>query len=310
MNENNQLISIIGPTAAGKTQLATAVAFELNGEIISADSRQVYKNMDIGTGKDLDDYIVFNKAIPYHLIDIHEPGYKYNLFEYQQDFIRVYEDICSRNVKPILCGGTGLYIDGVTKGYKLYKVPINNNLREKLAKYELPELENMLKEYGPLHNRSDLDTCKRAIRAIEIAEYQKNHQNERVEFSPIKSLFIGVAYERENQRNRISKRLKERLKEGMIEEVEALVKKGIPYEDLIYYGLEYKFIALYLMGELCYSEMESKLRTAIHQFAKRQMTWFRKMEKEGAKINWIQGEFEEAEKLELTMKLIDEHGFN
>lgn len=286
---SSKLVVILGPTASGKTSAAANVAYHLGGEIISADSRQVYREMNLGTGKDYNDYIVHGHAVPYHLIDIHDPGYKYNVYEYQQDFLNVFTDIHQRNRMPVLCGGSGLYIEAVTKGYRLLPVPPDPLLRKKLEEKTLPELTKMLSEYRKLHNTTDVDTKKRAIRAIEIEEYYLEHESE-TNFPEIASCYIGIKFEREKQKKRISDRLQKRLKQGMIEEVDALLKKGISPEDIIYYGLEYKFITLYLLGKISNEEMCRKLEIAIHQFSKRQMTWFRRMERQGTNIHWLNGE--------------------
>lgn len=281
------LITILGPTASGKTSLATRLALKLKGEIISADSRQVYRSMDIGTGKDLSDYIVDGVSIPYHLIDIVEPGYKYNLFEYQRDFLQAYNAIQQKGRQPILCGGTGLYIESILKGYKLVPVPENPSLRAELERYELPQLTEKLKTYKQLHNTTDVDTKKRAIRAIEIEEYYLEHEAEIPEFPKINSLVIGVDIERELRREKISKRLRGRLDEGMVDEVKNILASGVSPDDLIYYGLEYKYLTNYVIGKMTYDDMVSELEIAIHQFAKRQMTWFRGMERRGFTIHWI-----------------------
>lgn len=281
------LITILGPTASGKTSLATRLAMKLKGEIISADSRQVYRSMDIGTGKDLSEYIVDGVFIPYHLIDIVEPGYKYNLFEYQRDFLQAYNAIQQKGRQPILCGGTGLYIESILKGYKLVPVPENPSLRAELERYELPQLTEKLKTYKQLHNTTDVDTKKRAIRAIEIEEYYLEHEAEIPEFPKINSLVIGVDIERELRREKISKRLRGRLDEGMVDEVKNILASGVSPDDLIYYGLEYKYLTNYVIGKMTYDDMVSELEIAIHQFAKRQMTWFRGMERRGFTIHWI-----------------------
>lgn len=281
------LITILGPTASGKTLLATRLALKLKGEIISADSRQVYRSMDIGTGKDLSDYVVDGVHIPYHLIDIVEPGYKYNLFEYQRDFLQAYNAIQQKGRQPILCGGTGLYIESILKGYKLVPVPENPSLRAELERYELPQLTEKLKTYKQLHNTTDVDTKKRAIRAIEIEEYYLEHEAEIPEFPKINSLVIGVDIERELRREKISKRLRSRLDEGMVDEVKNILASGVSPDDLIYYGLEYKYLTNYVIGKMTYDDMVSELEIAIHQFAKRQMTWFRGMERRGFTIHWI-----------------------
>ena len=282
------LITILGPTASGKTSLAVALAAHLDTEIISADSRQIYRSMDIGTGKDLSEYTYEGHAIPYHLIDICPPGYKYNLFEYIRDYNTAYADIINRGKTPILCGGTGLYIEAVLKGYSLPPVPENKALREKLAEKSLSELEEILKNYKTLHNQTDTDTCKRTIRAIEIAEYYSRQEPEKLIPNPVKNaLIIGVNIDRESRRAKISQRLRDRLGQGMVAEVQGLLDSGIDPESLIYYGLEYKYITEYLIGRTSYDQMVSLLEIAIHQFAKRQMTWFRGMERRGFSIFWL-----------------------
>ena len=284
---NYDLITILGPTASGKTPLAAALAVQLHAEIISGDSRQVYRRMDLGTGKDLADYVVDGYRVPYHLIDIAEPGYKYNVFEFQRDFLKAYDDIRSRNILPILCGGTGMYLESVLKGYKLLPVPENPELRARLADKSLEELTAILSSYKKLHNSTDVDTAKRAIRAIEIEEYYLHQPGEARKFPEIHSLIIGVDIDRELRREKISRRLKQRLDEGMVDEVRALIDGGICPDDLIYYGLEYKYLTLYVTGQLTFDEMYHQLEIAIHQFAKRQMTWFRGMERRGFTIHWI-----------------------
>ncbi|WP_270214196.1 tRNA (adenosine(37)-N6)-dimethylallyltransferase MiaA [Coprobacter fastidiosus] len=281
------LVTILGPTASGKTSLAVALAADLNTEIISADSRQIYRRMDIGTGKDLKEYKYKDKEIPYHLIDICEPGYKYNLYEYQRDFNVVFQDLRTRKKFPILCGGTGLYIETVLKGYSMPQVPENKELREKLKDKTLTELTSILKTYKTLHNTTDVDSCKRAVRAIEIAEFYRNQQPEERKNKPLNSFIVGVDIEREARRKKISERLRMRLDSGMVDEVRALLKEGISPDDLIYYGLEYKYLTEYLVGKFSYDDMISKLEIAIHQFAKRQMTWFRGMERRGFYIFWL-----------------------
>ena len=298
-----ELITILGPTASGKTGFACHLAYALDAEIISGDSRQVYRSMDIGTGKDLGDYTVNGKAIPYHLIDIREAGDKYNIFEFQHDFHRVFTDIKQRGKTPILCGGSGLYIESVLRGYSLVNVPENKELRKRYENHTLEELTKILADYKDLHNTTDVDTAQRAIRAIEIEEYKRQHPLEQNEFPPINSLVIGVDIDRELRRERITKRLKARLEEGMIEEVQAILDKGVSPEDLIYYGLEYKYVTLYLLQQLSYDEMFSQLEIAIHQFAKRQMTWFRGMEKRGIHIHWIDATLPTEEKVEQVMMM-------
>ena len=309
-----QMITILGPTASGKTPLAAALAHQIGGEIISADSRQVYRRMDIGTGKDLDDYILNEMRgtrcevrIPYHLIDICEPGTKYNLFQYQQDFYDAYQNIVSRGVTPILCGGTGLYIEAVLKGYKLSPVPQNPELRATLEGQSLDELTLMLKELkaqtgSNMHNTTDVDSCQRAIRAIEIETYNLKHPMPRRELPAVPSLIIGVNIDRELRREKITRRLKARLDEGMVDEVRRLLNEGIPAEDLIYYGLEYKYLTEYVIGRLSYDEMFRQLEIAIHQFAKRQMTWFRGMERRGFTIHWIDATLPMDEKVNLILR--------
>ena len=308
------MITILGPTASGKTPVAARLAAEIGGEIISADSRQVYRRMDIGTGKDLADYVIRDqntgdcRQIPYHLIDIREPGTKYNLFEYQQDFFEVYEDIRGRGAVPILCGGTGLYIEAVLKGYHLSPVPQNQELRDRLEGKSLAELTEMLMELkirtgSNMHNTTDVDSCQRAIRAIEIETYNIDHPTPRRELPPVDSLIIGIDIDRELRREKITRRLKTRLEEGMIDEVKALLDEGIPVENLTYYGLEYKFVTEYLTGQSTYDEMFTRLEIAIHQFAKRQMTWFRGMERRGFIINWIDATLPMEEKIKRIIEL-------
>lgn len=287
-----KMITILGPTASGKTSLAAALAARIDAEIISADSRQVYRGMTIGTGKDLDDYHQGGRLIPYHLIDICEPGTKYNLFQYQQDFHLIYNNIVARGVRPILCGGTGLYIESVLKGYALSPVPQNQALRDELADKSLAELTEMLEDlkrrnHSVMHNRTDVDTAQRAIRAIEIETYNLEHPTDNRTLPPIDSVIIGVDINREERRRKITQRLKQRLEEGMVDEIHQLLDRGIAPENLIYYGLEYKFVTEYVIGKTSYEEMFRQLEIAIHQFAKRQMTWFRGMERRGFTIHWI-----------------------
>lgn len=281
------LLSIIGPTASGKTQLAVQAALALDGEVISADSRQVYRGMDLGTGKDLADYTVDGRTIPYHLIDIREPGYKYSIYEYQADFHRALADINGRGKTPILCGGSGLYVESVLKGYEMHEVPENPELRARLADKSLEELAAILATYKTLHNQTDTDTCKRAIREIEIREYYRTHAEQLTSLPPVPSLVVGVSIDRDLRRERIARRLRERLDEGMVDEVRRLLEGGLDPEALIYYGLEYKFLTLYVTGRMGYDEMVEALQTAIFQFAKRQMTWFRGMERRGIAIRWV-----------------------
>lgn len=302
--EAYQLITILGPTASGKTSFAAALADRLDTEIISADSRQIYRSMDIGTGKDLSDYIINEKTIPYHLIDIHDPGYKYNVFEYQHDFFRVYETIKAKGKLPVLCGGTGMYIEAVLKGYKLLDVPENKPLRESLKGKSLRELETILADYKTLHNKTDVDSAQRAIRAIEIEEYYRQTAPGQTEYEPLNSLIIGIDIDRTLRREKITRRLHARLKEGMIKEVEQILATGVAPDDLIYYGLEYKYLTLYIVGKLSYNEMVSQLEIAIHQFAKRQMTWFRGMERRGHIIHWIDAVLSTEEKIDRTIALL------
>lgn len=300
------LIAIVGPTASGKTTLAVALAKRIGTEIISADSRQLYKGMDIGTGKDLAEYTVDGVSIPYHLIDICPAGYRYNLFEYVRDFNAVYADMKARGKQPLLCGGTGLYVETVLKGYALPPVPENKALRKSLEDKTLDELANILRGYKTLHNTTDIDTCKRAIRAIEIAEYYSHQEPELLQPRPLQNtLIVGIDIERELRRAKITRRLHERLKEGMVEEVKALLDTGIDPESLIYYGLEYKFLTEYIIGRTTYDEMVERLEIAIHQFAKRQMTWFRGMERRGHTIRWIDATLPTDEKVGTIVKWIE-----
>ena len=303
------MITILGPTASGKTALSTALAARMgNAEIISADSRQVYRGMDVGTGKDLADYRVGGVEVPYHLIDIVEPGIKYNLYEYQKDFHEVYEDIRQRGALPILCGGTGLYIEAVLKGYQLSPVPQNAELRKDLEGWSLEALTERLKELkaktgSAMHNRTDVDSCQRAIRAIEIESYNLEHPVPLREMSPIDSLLIGVDIDRDSRREKITQRLRQRLETGMLDEVRGLLDGGIPADDLIYYGLEYKYVTEHIIGKISFDEMFVSLETAIHQFAKRQMTWFRGMERRGFTIHWIDSSLPMEVKIETILAL-------
>ena len=299
------LITVLGPTASGKTRFAVQLADRLGAEIISGDSRQVYRRMDLGTGKDLDDYRIGDRSVPYHLIDIVEPGTKYNVFEYQRDFLEAYNDIRRRGRKAVLCGGTGLYIESVLRAYRLSPVPQNPELRERLADKSLEELTALLATYKSLHNTTDVDTAQRAIRAIEIEEYYRQTPLDRRPFPKIESLTLGVDVSREVRRERISQRLRKRLDEGMCGEVERLLAEGIKPEDLIYYGLEYKYVTLYVTGQITFDDMAQQLEIASHQFAKRQMTWFRGMERRGTPILWIRlGEYFD-ETLRLTPGLAE-----
>ena len=303
------LITILGPTASGKTSLATALADKLNAEIISADSRQVYCGMDIGTGKDLADYTINGKHIPYHLIDIVKPGYKYNVFEYQRDFLSAYNDIHQRGKLPILCGGTGLYIESVLKGYRLLPVPENPELRTRLSGMTLEELTALLRTYKTLHNTTDVDTPKRAIRAIEIEEYYRTAPVSERSFPRLESLIVGVSIDRDLRREKITRRLRQRLDEGMVDEVRQLLDKGLTPDDLIYYGLEYKYITLHVIGQLSFDDMFTRLETAIHQFAKRQMTWFRGMERRGFVIHWVDASLPMEEKIAFIRRKLQENDY-
>lgn len=284
-----KLITILGPTACGKTSVATALAARTDGEILSADSRQVYRRMDIGTGKDLDDYIVDGQTIPYHLIDICEPGTKYNLFQYQQDFLKAYNNIIGRGRQVILCGGSGLYLESVLRSYRLFDVPANQPLRDSLEGKSLEELTAILSSFKTLHNTTDVDTPQRAIRAIEIETFYQTIPAEQRSFPTLPNMTFGISIPRELRRRRITERLHKRLQQGMLDEVQRLLDSGISPDDLIYYGLEYKFLTLHLIGSLSYDQMVHDLEIAIHQFAKRQMTWFRGMERRGITIHWIDG---------------------
>ena len=310
ITNNSSLITILGPTASGKTTLATHLALHLNGEIISADSRQIYRGMDLGTGKDLCEYTINGKDIPYHLIDIHPAGYKYNLYEYQRDFLKAYDTILQRGTQPILCGGTGLYIEAILGGYRLLEVPVNEPLRHSLEGKSLDELSSILDTYPNYHrhNQTDVDTVKRAIRAIEIADYYANHTETsslNSQLSTLNYTIIGVDIDRELRREKITRRLKTRLDEGMLDEVQNLLNSGIHPDDLIYYGLEYKFLTQHLIGELTFDEMFKGLETAIHQFAKRQMTWFRGMERRGYTINWINADQTIEQKVNQALEIIN-----
>ncbi len=302
---NYDLITVLGPTACGKTQLAVALADRIHGEILSADSRQVYRGMDIGTGKDLADYTIGDHTIPYHLIDIADAGTKYNVYEFQGDFLKAYKDVTSRSMVPIMCGGTGLYLESVLRGYRLIPVPENPELRKSLEGKSLRELTQILEGYKTLHNTTDVDTTKRAIRAIEIEECYRNTPVEKNVFPSLRSLNIGVDISRELRRERISARLEKRLQEGMIDEVKGLLDRGISADDLIYYGLEYKYVTLYVTGQLAYRYLLQELEVAIHQFAKRQMTWFRGMERRGIQIEWIPFEWSMDKKVDRIIELMN-----
>lgn len=300
----NSLITILGPTATGKTKLAADLAFKIGGEIISADSRQVYKGMDIGTGKDLEEYVVEGKDIPYHLVDIVNPGYEFNVFEFQQGFLDSFEHIKNVNSRPILCGGSGLYLDSVLRSYDLKKVPENISLRRELGKLTHAELVSRLKGYGKMHNTTDIEDRVRTVRAIEIIEFEHTNAVVQNNLKNIKSINFGIQFERAILRERITERLKKRLSKGMLEEVQQLLDNGLKPEQLTFYGLEYKFITLHIIGDISFEDMFSRLNTAIHQFAKRQMTWYRRMEKKGVNIYWIEGNLPIDKKLELILERI------
>lgn len=299
------LVTILGPTACGKTSLAVALAHRLQTAVISADSRQVYRSMDLGTGKDLSEYTYQGCEVPYRLIDIVDAGYKYNVFEYQRDFLKAFDELRAQGQLPVMCGGTGMYLESVLRGYRLVEVPENRELREALADKSLEELTTMLSVYKQLHNTTDVDTCKRAIRAIEIEEYYRANEVNIREFPEIKSLTIGLDVSREVRRERITRRLHERLAEGMVDEVKGILASGVAPEDLIYYGLEYKYLTLYVIGELAYDEMVNQLEIAIHQFAKRQMTYFRGMERRGVPIHWLDASLSTEEKVEAIVRMIN-----
>ncbi len=303
-NKDVNLTVVLGPTATGKTRLGARLAHAMQGEIISADSRQVYRQMDLGAGKDYDDYQVNGHRVAAHLIDIRDPGDKYNVYQFQKDFYAVFAQIHQRRHMPILCGGTGMYIEAAARGYALPAVEINQVLREQLKDKSLRELKDILASYGPLHNRSDTDTRERALRAIEIQEHCRTHPPDKEKAPKIRPLFLGMQIEREQCRRRIAKRLDQRLEAGMVDEVRGLLAQGIKPEDLIYYGLEYRFITLYLTGEMDYKTMVQKLYIAICQFSKRQMTWFRRMQRSGTEILWIDAMLAEGAKLKRAVELI------
>jgi tRNA dimethylallyltransferase len=292
----HDIVVITGPTATGKTRLAALVAARLGGEVISADSRQVYRGMDIGTGKDLSDYVVDGRRVPVHLVDIVDAGYRYNVYEYQRDFLRVFDEMTARGSFPVVCGGSGMYVDSIVSGYRLVQVPVNDKLRSLLAGRSLGELTEILSQYKSLHNRTDVDTVKRAVRAIEIADYYTQNPVDDKPFPVKNPLVTGIFLDRETRRRRISDRLRMRLEGGMIEEVQRLVTAGINPDDLIYYGLEYKYVTLYLLNRMGYEEMAQKLEIEIRRFAKRQMTWFRGMERRGITIHWIDGSMSDEKK--------------
>ncbi len=303
MQSEYNLITVIGPTASGKTAFAAHLADRIHGEIISADSRQVYRRMNLGTGKDYEDYRVGTHIVPFHLIDIAEPGYKYSVFEYRRDFLNAWHSIRERGKMPVMCGGSAMYINAVTRQYRLDEVPENQILREKLVDKSLDELSQMLSKMKLLHNKTDIDTREHAIRAIEIETfYNENQPGQSI--PELNNLLIGIIYDRETERTRITQRLQQRLDQGLAEEVKELLESGIPPESLIYYGLEYKFLTQYLLGHIDYDTMKGQLNTAIHQFSKRQRTWFRKMEREGSMIHWIDGHLPMEEKINRALEWV------
>ena len=297
------LVTVLGHTAGGKTRFAACLAEKLKGEVISADSRQIYRHMDLGTGKDYEDYLVNGGQVPVHLIDILEPGYEYNVYEYQKDFIRVFQEVHARGSFPVLCGGSGLYIEAVLKGYKLIRVPVNRELRSAFEQESMDELTARLAGIRKLHNKTDIVERKRLIRALEIEVYYQNHPELDEQMPEIHPAILGIKFDRLSRRKRISQRLAERLDRGMIMEVQSLLDKGVTPEKLIYYGLEYKYITEYLAGQTTYEDMFANLETAIHRFAKRQMTWFRRMERKGMMIHWFDGYQPLEEKIERAVKL-------
>ncbi len=289
-SDQKTLLVITGPTATGKTSLAAGLATVLDGEVISADSRQVYRGMNLGTGKDLGDFLVDGNMVPYHLIDIADPGYEYNLYEFQHDFLDAYRQIISRNKQPILCGGSGLYLEAAIGGYRLQKVPENPELRKQLEPMSMKDLVTMLVRLKTLHNITDITDRERLIRAIEIASFEIEQKDKSYNYPTVNPQIFGIWFERSALRQRITRRLEQRLADGMVGEVKSLLDRGIKPEQLMFYGLEYRYLTRYILGDISYEEMFRKLNTAIHQFAKRQVTWFRRMEKKGYSILWIDGE--------------------
>lgn len=300
------LVAVLGHTAGGKTRFAACLADRIGGEVISADSRQVYRRMNLGTGKDYADYLVEGRVVPVHLIDILEPGAEYNVYRYQRDFIKVYRDLRERDKPPVLCGGSGLYIEAVLKGYRLIRVPVNRGLRRELEGKGVEELSVLLASFKKLHNKTDTENRKRLLRALEIEFYYRDHPQLDYEYPDLRPLILGIRFERDARRSRISRRLNERLRDGMLDEVEGLLSEGIPAEKLEYYGLEYRYITRYLEGRTGYEEMVRGLETAIHRFAKRQMTWFRGMERRGLKIHWLEGDLPMEQKLDRALDLMGE----
>lgn len=298
------MITVLGPTATGKTAFAVELAGQLDGEIISADSRQVYRGMDIGTGKDLEEYVYQDDAVPYHLVDIVDPGYEYNVFEYQRDFLKVYQEVMSRNKLPIMVGGTGMYLEAVLKGYRLLEVPENRELREVLEKQDHGSLVKRLATYGKVHNTTDTSNRERLLRAIEIQEYNRTHASAIADFPKMNHVLFGIHFDRSEIRSRITQRLRMRLENGMIQEVEGLLDAGVSPEQLMFYGLEYRYLTQFVSGQIAYDEMFQLLNTAIHQFAKRQVTWFRRMERNGFLIHWIDGHLALEEKTRQALKIL------
>jgi tRNA dimethylallyltransferase len=307
MSFKYNLIAVVGPTASNKTAFAAQLAYRINGEVISADSRQVYRRMNLGTGKDYSDYRIDDNQVPVHLIDIAEPGSKYSVFEYQRDFNRVYSDIVSRGKVPVLCGGSGMYIDAATRRYRLDEVPHNDSLRAELGLKSPEELRELLSSLKYLHNKTDIDTTEHALRAIEIEYYYRANPAGQHDLPDLNPLFIGIRFDRETARTRITERLEKRLQQGLVEEVRELLESGIPADTLTYYGLEYRYITLFLLDKLNYKTMVSQLNTAIHQFAKRQRTWFRKMERAGCTIHWLDGNMPAKKKIETALQLMNLH---
>jgi tRNA dimethylallyltransferase len=307
MSFKYNLIAVLGPTASNKTAFAAQLAYRINGEVISADSRQVYRGMNLGTGKDYADYRIDESQVPVHLIDIADPGSRYSVFEYQRDFNRVYCNIVSRGKFPVLCGGSGMYIDAATHRYRLDEVPRNDSLRAQLGLKSPEELRELLSSLKDLHNKTDIDTTERALRAIEIEYYYRANPAGHHDLPDLNTLFIGIRFDRETARTRITERLEKRLQQGLVEEVRGLLESGIPADTLTYYGLEYRYITLFLLDKLNYKTMVSQLNTAIHQFAKRQRTWFRKMERAGCTIHWLDGNMPADEKIETALQLMNLH---
>ncbi len=308
--DEKSLVVITGPTATGKTKLSAKLASRLDGEIISADSRQVYRGMDIGTGKDLGDYVAEGEKIPYHLVDIREPGYEYNVYEFQNDFLQAFEDISDRGKLPILCGGTGLYIEAAISGYRFISVPENKELRKELSDVPMDKLVEMLSSMKKLHNTTDITDRERLVRALEIAIYEIEHNHKDLKYPRVNPILFALHFERAELRRRITERLEKRIEKDMIQEVRELLNSGLDASQLRFYGLEYRFVTDYITGALSYNEMFNKLNTAIHQFAKRQMTWFRRMERKGYTIHWIAGSIPEEDKVQTVFSFIKNYTEN